>query len=969
MPRKELPLAAGDGPLPRFAADLRRLRQRVGGPSYRELSARAHYSIATLSSAAAGHRLPTLEVTLAYVRACGADAEEWRRRWHGVAAELACPDGAREEPPDGDTAASGEHDRAPYAGLAAYRSGDSQWFFGRERVIDDLVGRLADRRFIAVFGASGAGKTSLLRAGLVPRLESGHRRVIVFTPGPRPMEEIAVRLARPAGTTPGRLHGDLEAAPENLHRTLRAIAAGHPGGEAETVLVVDQFEELFTLCRSEEERTGFLSSLIFAATVGNSRCRVVLGVRADFYSHCAGRAELVEVLRDAQATLGPMSTDELHRAVVRPAARAGCRVEGRLLVHLIAQAQGHVAILPLLSHALLETWRRRRGTMLTLTGFQAVGGIEGALARTAEAFHGSLDPDGQAAARRLFLRLTALGEGTEDTKRRITRAELDGERGIEAVVEQAAAVRLVTLDGDRLEMTHEALIQSWPRLRRWLTEDRERLLLHRRLTEAADAWDLLHRDPGALYRGIRLAAARSLADSPDMGLTAKERAFLDASVAAETDETRLAARRSRRLRLLASAMAGLALLTTVTSVLAVRAHHEVERQRNHAVAVNAAAEAAELYRDKPALAVQLSLAAHRLSPTGETRDRLLSTLMTSWAGHGTELLALAVGPDGRTLATAAGDRVRLWDIGDARKPVRLATLGVPGGLVQALAIHPGGRVLATGGADRRIRLWDIGDRGRPVLLSAFGDHGGAVRALAFGPDGLTLASGSDDRTTRLWDTADPDRPGRRAVLRGPADTVRSVAFGADGRTLATASNDETVHLWDLGSPGRPAELARWRAHGTVALAVAFSPRSDVLATSGGGRSSVRLWDVSERERPRELSSLTGHSDVVGHVAFSPDGRLLASAGDDRTVRIWDVSDPARPVFRVHLTAYTTAVMGAEFTPDGRTLVSTVFDGTVRLLPTDFPRVTADACDFARPTITRAEWHRHLPGISYRPPCR
>jgi hypothetical protein len=208
MPRKELPLAAGDGPLLRFAADLRRLRQRVGGPSCRELSARAHYSIATLSSAAAGHRLPTLEVTLAYVRARGADTEEWRRRWHGVAAELACPDGAREEPPDGDTAASGEHDRAPYAGLAAYRSGDSQWFFGRERVIDDLVGRLADRRFIAVFGASGAGRTSLLRAGLVPRLESGHRRVIVFTPGPRPMEEIAVRLARPAARGPRSRAGE-----------------------------------------------------------------------------------------------------------------------------------------------------------------------------------------------------------------------------------------------------------------------------------------------------------------------------------------------------------------------------------------------------------------------------------------------------------------------------------------------------------------------------------------------------------------------------------------------------------------------------------------------------------------------------------------------------------------------------------------------------------------------------------------
>ncbi|WP_181766499.1 hypothetical protein [Streptomyces albidus (ex Kaewkla and Franco 2022)] len=969
MPRKELPLAAGDGALLSFAADLRRLRHDAGSPSYRALSGRAHFSIATLSGAASGRRLPSLEVALAYVRACGGDTDRWEQRWRDVAAEVAAEAAAERDADEEGTESSEGAERAPYAGLAAFQAADSEWFFGRERLVEDLVDRVATQRIVALFGASGAGKSSLLRAGLLPRLRSANRTVLLFTPGPHPLEELAILLASAANSTPGRLNNDFADEPQNVHRTLRQIAADREA-DAEFVLVVDQFEELFTVCTDREERAAFISALVFAARTANSRCRVILGVRADFYSHCAQEPELVEALRDAQITVGPMNADELHRAIVQPAARSGCRVEGQLLTHLVAHAQGQAAVLPLLSHALLETWRRRRGNQLTLAGFRAAGAVEGSLAQSAEAFYGKLAPQQRVVARQLFLRLTALGEGTEDTKRRISRTELDVDEDTGVVLERAAAARLITLDEQRLEVTHEALIRGWPRLRAWLADSRQELRTHRQLTEAAGTWESLGRDPGALYRGARLTVARQAAQSGCLGLTVHESAFLEASTEAESAEAATAHRRSRRLRVLVVSLALLLVATTAMTVYATRANREVTRQRNSAVAKNTAAAATGLVPKKPATAIQLALAAYRLAPARGTRDRLLSTLMPSWNGHRGELLSLAIRPGGRTMATGGGDgKVRLWDVHKPRSAEQLSVLNGHKGTVYAVEMRRDGHVLATAGSDRTIRLWGVADPEHPALLSTTRSHTADVRSLAFSPDGRTLASSGNDRTTRLWDIEDPEHPDRLAVLRGHEDTVRSVAFNRDGRTLATAGDDETVQLWDVADPGSPDRLARRRAHDLGVFDVAFSPTSDVLATSGGGEQPAKLWSIKNPRQPRELAALSGHSDVVGALAFSPDGRAVASAGDDRTVRSWDISDPEHPRRQVTLTGYTTAVAAVRYSPDGTTLVSGVFDGRVRMLPVDLRRVVRGACDVTGRAISRAVWERHLPGIPYDPPCR
>ncbi|MFF2197456.1 hypothetical protein [Streptomyces sp. NPDC058157] len=949
MARKERPLEGEDGPLLEFATDLRRLRHEAGSPPYRDMAGRAHYSVATLSGAAAGRRLPSLDVTLAYVRACGGDADAWERRWRAAAVELAA-DGCGPGPA-GAAAAAADGPGLPYVGLAPFRTEDAGLFFGRERLVEDLFAALTRHRVVALVGASGAGKSSLLHAGLLPRLhaDTPARAVTVLTPGPHPLD----RARRALDDDRPESGADRAAAP----------------GAAERVLIVDQFEEVFTVCADPDERSRFVTGLVAAARRPGSGHRVVLGVRADFYAHCTRHPELVDVLREAQVVVGPMSAAELRRAVVEPARRAGLTVEGGLQATLVAHAHGQVGVLPLLSHSLLETWRRRRGAALTLDGFHAAGGFEGALAQSAEALYDSLSAPQQRLARRVFVHLIALGEGTEDTKRPVDRAELGEDADTRTVLARAAALRLLTLGDGAVELTHEALIRAWPRLRGWLTDDREGLRRHRQLADAARAWEAVGRDPGALLRGAPLALARELTAAGGPVLTAAEAEFLAAGAAAEAAAGDSARRRTRRLRLLVGALAGLVVVSAVATGSAVRAEDEVTRQRNDAVAQNLAETSAGVAAAEPGLAVQLGLTAYRLSPTARTRDGLLSALMTSLPAHGKEVVALAYRPDGRQLATASGDRTaRLWRTRGSGRPDPVATLGGEGAPLRALAYRPDGHTLATAAADGAVRLWDVADPAHPAVAAGLPAREADVRALAFSPDGRTLATAGAGGAVRLWDVTDPAGPAETATVPGHRDTVRAVAFSPDGRTLATGGEDTTVRLTDVGDRTRPEPLAVVGGHDTAVFSVAFAPDGRTLATASGGRTPVRLWDLAEPRRPAALATLTGHTDVVGAVAFGPDGRTLASASDDRTVRLWSVARGARPAALAALTGHVTAVGSVAFSPDGTVLASGGYDSTLRLAATDLDRALAGACAHTGPRITRAQWASYMPYLDYSPPC-
>lgn len=458
---------------------------------------------------------------------------------------------------------------APFKGLEYFDEDDAAIFFGREQLTADLVRHLRQNQFLAVVGASGSGKSSLVRAGLLPAIRSGqplpggviapagskHWPVHIVTPTARPLEALAASLTRDheSVSAAAALADDMAHNTRSLTLFLQRALAGQRARRL--FLVVDQFEELFTLCRSEAERSTFIDNLMTAAAPGaeESLLMLVIVLRADFYHRCAQYDRLRGALETQQKYIGQMSRTELKRAIVEPARQRGFTFENGLVELMLSDVNDEPGALPLLSHALLETWQRREGDTLTFAGYRDAGGVTGAVAKTAETVYTQqLTPDEQEVARQIFLRLTELGEGAQDTRRRATLAELgaEGEAGtaVAAVLKTLADARLVTTRQNGAEVAHEALIRNWPRLQGWLNDNRESLRLHRRLTEAAGEWRANGRDASYLYRGSRLAAVREWQEAEAVPLNRFEIDFIVASETAVQDEAaREAALRQRQL--------------------------------------------------------------------------------------------------------------------------------------------------------------------------------------------------------------------------------------------------------------------------------------------------------------------------------------------------------------------------------------------------------------------------------------
>ena len=903
-----------------FARDMRLLREKAGTPTYRELSARAHYSVAALSEAASGRKLPSLPVMVAYVAACGGDTAEWEKRWRMTAAQLAAT--------KADAPGEGDGDRAPYVGLAAFQPEDAGRFFGRDKLVSDLLARLRQRRFLGVFGSSGCGKSSLLRAGLVARLSAEREQdsapIVVFTPGQHPVEECAVQLARFLGESPATLRDEFFTDPRNLHLRIRQAAADR-AAESSVVLVVDQFEELFTLCGDEQERARFVDALMIAVTDPGSRTSVVLGVRADFLDHCGQYPQLVTALRDAQVLVGPMMTDELRRVITGPAEQAGYRVETALVARLVADAARQPGMLPLISHALLQTWRHRQGTVMTVAGYDAVGGIEHALARTAEELYQALDADQQDIAQQIFLRLTARGEGTEDTKRRIPRDELDHDNpNTVLVLDTLTRARLVTLGQNSVEIAHEALIQHWPRLHDWLADDREGHRLHRRLTEAASDWEHHERDEGLLYRGTRLAAWQ---DRPTEPLNDTERAFLAASRHAVEREHHL---RRRRVRLTISGLSAATVIVAVLAILALSMAVNANNERSLAVARQLAADARTQLQFDPELGLLLAREAYETLPNDDTEAALRQAAADSHLrvtlrepvgplGRPDPMLGVAFSPDGSHLATSGHSELKLWDW-DTGKVTRTASRtlkGYAGASVFRAAISPDTRHVAEADASGAVYVWDWSGRGEKVTLVG---HRDVVSSIAFSSDGQYVAGGGQDGTIRIWNASGNHEP---TVLSGHDGPVLGVSFSPDGNRLASIGADDTLRVWDLLGGTSPVVLRGDVNDEHELKAVAFSPNGNEVATARSD-GAVHVWYPTSQPAPVSLGSHAGSAESV---AYSADGQWIASTGVDGTVRIWNANHVAAPVV---LRGHRGIVRAAAFSPDGKLVASVGADSTVRV---------------------------------------
>ncbi len=777
----------------------------------------------------------------------------------------------------------------PFKGLASFDADDAPYFFGRERLVAELVARLVGAPLLGVVGASGSGKSSVVRAGLLPALASG------VLPGSQAWPRTCIR--------PG----------EHPLRELRK-AVDELGAPGRIVLAVDQFEETFTTCRDEDERTAFIAELT-RATRGDAGAIIVIAIRADFYGRCAAYPELARLLAANHVLVGWMGRDELARTIVCPAERVGLRVEPELVKQLVDDVEHEPGALPVLSAALLELWQNRDGRRLRLAAYEHLGGVRGAVARLADEAYGRLDDPQRALARRILLQLVDVGEDGSVERRRVPLAELDaaGNADLAPVLGLLADSRLLTISDDAAELAHEALLREWPLLRGWIEDDLEGLRVHRSLRSSAREWRDVDRDDGALYRGARLEEARSWSDRDDPSLTELEREFLTASLDRARHDRR--ARRRSLATIFGLLAVGVVSLAAV-AIIAINERQDAERQRDIANSRELALQSVNTLEGDPALALTLALSAVDSSHTEEAAAALRQATLAVrelavLPADSVDAYTAAYSSDGTRVVTGGSEGiVRVWDPRTGREEARLDA----GTGVLTAAFAPGDQQLAVGLEDGTLAVTDASlDAPRLVPLTT---RGAAVARLAFSRDGERIAAALGDGTVRVLTV---NRSGRDVQLTGHRGAVLGVDISADGSRVASAGADGTVRLWDTTS-GESRILLRGEADQTD---VAISPDGTQLVSTGAD-GLLRLWNA----RTGDVERLArGGERRLTTVAFSADGRRFAAGGYDGVVRVWSLAGgPPVAVLR----GQRARIYDVGFGPSGDRVVSAGDDGTARL---------------------------------------
>lgn len=768
---------------------------------------------------------------------------------------------------------AGTENVCPYKGMAAFQPQDSGLFFGRADMIDALVTKLQTHPVMVIGGPSGSGKSSLMRAGLIPRVARGaipgsqQWRIALFNPGSDVIGELLHQLRRLRSNTDTSgeelTRDDL---PHGARRWLEDADSNAVEGSAGTLLAIDQFEELFTLNPNRADRELFLETLAVMTESAHSRVKVVLALRADFYGVCASHPWLNDRINENQLLVGPMSRQELRDAVTIPATRTGLRLEDGLADQILDDVGPGAGALPLLGHALMETWIRRRGSTLTMDGYHAAGGVSGAIAQRAEEIFTALSPEEQVVGRQLLLQLINPGQGTPDTRRRVTCNELPTEEGVVSVLEKLAAARLLTVDDQAAEVAHEALIQSWPRLRGWIDEDRENLQTRRRIGVAAAEWITQGENPDLLYRGTQLAAALEFDAEHGQELGQDASRFLDEARKtrdrAAQEEAAAEARTKRTRRLAVSALgtfAAVAVIASIAAFIALQRSQANERAAEASQVQALAAAASAAAADQPLVATELALEAlARATPsTPEARGSLVDARV---ALH-----------ENRWLPQPFGDPVAVGDM-------------------LTLAATPDGATFITGSRSGDVVFWDRVSRTETHRLNDL--HFPGVNALRVSDDGRWMVSAGGG-TAVVWDLAaePPEATPLHQFNSSTPQIIWDAMISPDGATIGLTTESAGVLILD-------------RASRTVIATGATQGASDLLSGAfltndrlivGDGLGVARVIDRSTGEQIGDNIVVTNDGNDLWELVRDKNSGIMLTASTDNSVRSWEFSDDALTV--------------------------------------------------------------------------
>ncbi|MCZ8026033.1 MAG: hypothetical protein O9332_11605, partial [Microcystis sp. LE19-10.1B] len=793
---------------------------------------------------------------------------------------------------------------SPYLGLRKFEVDDKDRFFGRDNWIIELTDYLKQKNVLLLLGASGSGKSSLVQAGLIPKLKDnlGANKLVnlTFVPDVNPFESFyGCLLANRYKQSQAKLAQAVK------EETLINVVEGLKNNSDLWFIFIDQFEELFTRT-PKTERDIFIKSLIKLIENNDSLVKIVMTMRADFLDKLSPYPSLGKIHDQYSKMLTDMDESELRLAIAEPAARNGVIFEKGLINQIIADFYEQAGSLPLLQYTLDLLWQKNhiQERILNIKIYQEIGGVTGALEKQADKIYGQFNEQQRKAAEEIFLELISL-EGEKAVSRRADKSSFEQEEMQREVLYQLIDNRLLVSKGEdgkaTVEIAHEALIRSWKVLQDLIREKEEIIVLRSRLYADAKQWDDLQKQDAVkasselwggskLKRIVNLIKEKSLSNLDDVAVK-----FIKASYHYQKQREKIEAERKRREvdteLSLANSLSGYSL-------------HLFNEEGKELDAIVEAIKAGKILQKHNASNMKVIDALQKILVEGRESNRLV--------GHNDGVWSVSFSSDGKTLATGSEDKtIKLWNVETGQE---IRTLKGHDWFVNSVSFSPDGKTLVSGSGDNTIKLWNV-ETGQEIRTLK--GHDSAVYSVNFSPDGKTLVSGSEDKTIKLWNV---ETGQEIRTLKGHDSTVISVNFSPDGKTLVSGSGDNTIKLWN-GSTGQ--EIRTLSGPNDIVWSVSFSPDGKTLASSSEDK-TIKLWNV---ETGKEIRTLKGHDRDVTSVNFSPDGKTLVSGSGDNTIKLWNV-ETGQEIGT--LRGHNGIVSSVSFSSDGKTLASSSYDNTIKL---------------------------------------